>query len=457
LLVVLLIANWVGIRERYVVSSFPCSDFEGQAVGDVDVRCPGDELILWTTSAIFAVYNVTSRPGGEVVYTHLGALTNPLTGLVIANFNPERKGDEIMAVTANGTVLLFWRDPVAWNVTTVTALPWPSPVWTTRAVVGAQLDVSSPAAEMAIVGEHFDWPTLNRTGRILVVNRASNVTWQVSVAYTAAQPLLCAAAGDVDQLHPGLELLTAGDGAAVAILAVTNGSWSAASFYSWSGVVSSIAIGNLIAAIRGYEVGLVLNGQCFYLSYDDIRWTPRQIWQSNTTQTRLETLTACDVDPFNPGDELVGLGVSTITGESVLVILAHNGLLWTSRVLLVLPKGYVTAIEAASLDFNRVGSEILVGSENLISVYAIPDTADRTSRATNAVLLPAVILLPGTIVLFVLADYVGRVAAERRRTHALLMATKGFAQCPVCRRFVPRADLEAHRRAHRRHQLLLMR
>jgi hypothetical protein len=124
---------------------------------------------------------------------------------------------------------------------------------------------------------------------------------------------------------------------------------------------------------------------------------------------------------------------------------------------LVLPKGYVTAIQAASFDSGRIGIEIVVASENLLSVYVIPNSADRTMRAASAVLLPAIILLPGTIILFVLADYVGRVAAERRRGHALLMAAKGFAQCPLCKRFVPRADLEAHRRSHRRTQMLLTR
>lgn len=457
LLIVLLVANWVGIRERYVASSFPCSDVDGVAMGDLDVRSPGDELVFWTANDIHAIYNVTGGPRAETVYTRLATQSNPLVGLAIADFSPERKGEEIMAVTANGTVLLLWCDTGSWKSAHVADLLWPSPVWTTRAMVGARFDASSSAAELAIVGEHFDWPTLNRTGRVLVVNRINNVTWQVSVAYTAAQPLLCAAAGDLNRLHPGLELLTAGEGAAVKALAVTNGSWSATSFFNWSGVIPSVAIGNLIASIRGYEVGLVLNGEPYFVSYNGSAWQPQQIWQSSATQVMLQSLIACDVDPFNPGDELLALGVNMISGDSELVILAHNGLLWTSRVLLVLPEGYVTATQAASFDFSRAGIEVVVASRNLLSVYAIPSSADRTVRAAAAVLLPAIILLPGTVILFVLADYVGGVAAERRRKYGLIMAAKGFVQCPLCKRFLPRANLEAHRRLHRRRQLLLTR
>jgi hypothetical protein len=457
LLIVLLIANWVGIRERYAVGSFPCSDVNGVAVGDVDVHSPGDELVFWTASDIYVIYNATSGATVETVYAHSATRSNPLAGVAIADFNPERKGKEIMALMANGTVLLLWRDTVSWKSVHVADLPWPSPVWTTRAMVGARFDASSLAAELVIAGEYFDWPTLNRTGRVLVVNRVNNVTWQVSVAYTAAQPLLCAAAGDLNRLHPGLELLTAGEGASVKALAVTNGSWSATSVFTWSGVIPSVAIGNLIATSIGYEVGLVLNGQCFLVTYNGSIWQPLQIWRSDAMQVMLQTLIACDVDPFNPGDELLGVGASTVTGDTVLVILAHSGLLWTSRVLLTFPKDYVTTTQPATFDFSRAGVEIVVASRNLLSVYAIPSSQDRTVRAAAAVLLPAVVLLPGTVILFVLADYVGGVAAERRRKYGLLMAAKGFVQCPICKRFLPRANLEGHRRLHRQQQLLLAR
>jgi len=457
LLIVLLIVNWVGIRERYVVGSFPYSDVIGVATGDVNVRSPGDELVFWTTSHIYVIHNVTGEPRAETLYAHSATPSNPLAGLAIADFDPERKGEEIIAVTANGTVLLLWRDAISWKSVHVADLPWPSPVWTTHAMVGARFDASMPAAELVIVGEYFDWPTQNRTGRVLAVNRVNNVTWQVSVAFTAAQPLLCAAAGDLNRLHPGLELLTAGEGAAVKALAVTNGSWSATSVFTWTGVIPSVAIGNLNATSPGYEIGLVRDGEVFSLSSNDSIWKPLQIAHDGVVPVALQTLIACDVDPFHPGDELLGWGVSTVTGDSVLVVFACNKPSWTTRVLLVLPKDYVTATQSATFDFSRAGTEIVIVSKNLLSVYAIPSSQDRTVRAATAVLLPAVILLPGTLILFVLADYIGGVAAERRRKYGFLMAAKGFVQCPVCRRFLPRANLEAHRRLHRRRQLLLMR
>jgi hypothetical protein len=456
LLIVLLIANWVGIRERYVVSSLPCTDVAGMAVGDVDVRSPGDELVFWKANDIYVVCNVTAGPKLETAYTQLPTDDNRLTGMAIADFMPERKGQEIMAVTENGTVLLLWRAAGFWNSTNVASLPWPSPVWTTRAVVGARLDASVPAAELAIAGEYFDWPTMNRTGRVLVVSPVTNVTWQVSLAYTSAKPLVTAAAGDLDPHHPGLELLTAA-GATLRLLAVTNGSWSSRDFFTWVGIIPSITVGNINASRLGYEVAIVKDGKFFLFSYNGTAWDPDQIAWSGDAQISLQTLTACDVDPSNAGDEVLGLGVNVDSGDSVLLVLEYNGLLWTNRILLVLPKGYVAATQAGTFDFSRVGTEIVVAGRDVLSIYAIPNFVDRTVRATSAVLLPAVVLLPSTVVLFVLADHVGRVAVERRRKYGLLMAAKGFVQCPICKRFLPRANLGAHRRMHSRQQLVISR
>ena len=107
LLLVLFLVNWIGIRERYVVMGFPCQDIEGTTLADVDVFQPGSELILWTPSEITVVSSIAYTPRSNVVYQHLNWVENPLVSLATGNFDTNVKSHEIMAVTANGTIILL--------------------------------------------------------------------------------------------------------------------------------------------------------------------------------------------------------------------------------------------------------------------------------------------------------------------------------------------------------------
>jgi hypothetical protein len=154
-----------------------------------------------------------------------------------------------------------------------------------------------------------------------------------------------------------------------------------------------------------------------------------------------------DIDPFSPGEEILGLGTSGGTGESVLVVLKH-GLLWLPSLLWNLGS-HPASVAVSNFDFNRMGTEVVLAYTPQTVVLSVPSTTDRTFRAGQTVLLPALFLLPGTLILFALADYIGRVGEARRRRRTLEMVAKGYVKCPICKRFIPKDKAEAHRRYHR--------
>lgn len=446
-LIVLFSVNWVGIHERYTVSSYPLQGVEDIVIGDVDATRFGDEVALMTSSGIFVVGDITYSPWMEVVYDHPDWELNPLIALAADNFEPTLKSLELMALTANGTLLLIGQNASDWNVEVIGALPWGDPVWITYAVASGQLNSTSEAAELVIVGEYFDLPTMNHMGRALIVQRLGNVTWQIETVYTTSKPLLCTAIGNIDSVSPGEELVMAGQESNVLVLKMVNDTWQSEVLFSWGRTIPSITIGNFLTNKAGYEIGLVLGADIFTLYKSGSSWTPKQIWNNEETQANINTLIACNLDPWNPGDEFLVSGTNVVSQGAEFYVLIHTSETWNRRNLLNFFSA-PTTIDASNIDFNRDTDEVIFASETLVNILAIPNGGDRTVRAFTAVLLPALILLPSTIVLFVLADYISRVSAIRRRNYALQMAARGFARCPYCRRFVPKDKMKTHRRTH---------
>ncbi len=446
-LIVLLSINWVGIRERYTVSTYPLQGVQDIVVGDIDATHIGDEVALLTPSGIFVVGDIAIAPWIEVVYDHPDWELNPLTAFAADNFEPSKKSLELMTLTANGTLLLIGRNASEWNVEVIGHLPWGDPVWTTHAVASGQLNSSSEAAEFVTVGEYFDLPTMNHLGRALIVQSLDNASWQVEKTYNTSKPLLCAAIGNIDTTSPGEELVMAGQESNVVVQKRVNDTWQSEILFNWDRTIPSITIGNFLANKPGYEIGLALGADIFTLYKSGSTWTPKQIWDNEDTQTDLNTLISCNLDPWNPGDELLISATNVASQNAEFYMLIHNFEIWSRRNLLNLVTA-PTSIDTSNIDFYRDADEVIFASETIVNILAIPNGGDRTFRASVAVLLPALILLPITIVIFALADYITRVSTIRRRNYALQMVARGFARCPYCRRFVPKDKMKAHRRSH---------
>jgi hypothetical protein len=447
ILIVLISVNWVGIYERYTVNSYPIRDVRDIVIGDIDATQVGDEVALMTTSGVFLVGSITSNPWMNIIYDHSDWEINPLIALAADNFEPAEKSLELIALTANGSLLLIKQNASEWNIDALGSLPWGDPVWTTYAVASGQLNSTSEAAELVIVGEYFDLPTMSHLGQAIIVQSIENATWQIETVYTTSKPLLCTAIGNIDPTSPEEEIVMAGQESNVIALERVNETWQSEILFNWDRTIPAITIGNFLTNMVGYEIGLILGVDVFTLYKSGNVWTPKQIWDNEETQNSLQTVIACNIDPWNPGDEILISSTNIATQDAIFYSLIHNSDTWTKRDLLSCSSP-PTTVYASNIDFYRDTDEVIFASETQINILAIPNSGDRTARAFTAVLLPALILLPCTIIIFAIADYISRVSAIRRRNYALQMAAKGFARCPYCKRFVPKDKMKAHRRTH---------
>ncbi|MFW9832328.1 MAG: hypothetical protein ACFFD8_11195, partial [Candidatus Thorarchaeota archaeon] len=177
-------------------------------------------------------------------------------------------------------------------------------------------------------------------------------------------------------------------------------------------------------------------------------WVPYQIWNSNRMQAGIDAIQIGDIDPYNPGHELIAAGYVFDNGRPILIVLKFKTLFWEAQILWNLIED-PQQIVAYNFDFEREGTEIIVVNDPLTTVLSIPNFMDRTFRAGQVVLLPAIILIPATVLVFALAEYIEKVTDRRRRRYTLEMVSKGFVKCPHCKRFIPKDKMKAHLRWHR--------
>jgi hypothetical protein len=445
LIVTLFISNWIGIRERYVTEIFPTINAKDTKLADVNPNRPGKELILLTSSGIYIINDFSANRSSENAYSHPNADENPLIAFAVGDFNPQQKAKEIMVLSANGTLIHIEQIADNWRATRLDSLPWQSPVWTTHSVVAGQIITNSSAEEFIIIGDHFDWPTMNHTGRVMLFHHPDNGTWQLEEIFQDSNPLLCAAIGNLYP-SPGLEVIIGGESGTIWSFDF-NATWNVEPLFTWRGAIQSLTMGEFMWYYYGTEIACVLDHEGFILRRAGTQWQPQQIWRSDQRLAELNQILSGDVDPYHPGDELLCRVTASTNHRSILYFISNDQYLWNIHYLETL---WTTPIDLqiGNINFNRDGDEIFIINDFLISVLSIPNDNDRTIKAGYGVLLPAVILFPLATLLFALADYIGRAAERRRRQYALEMVAKGFARCPYCRRWIPRDKMEAHRRSH---------
>jgi hypothetical protein len=441
----------VGLRERYAILNIETENVRGIGVGDVDVYKVGVEIAYMNPAGVYVVGRLSSTPWQNTTLNNSMWDTNPFVGIAVGDFESTHKGDEIVVLSENGTLQLISRGPNTWENQVIGALPWAPPEWTFQTILSGQLVESSDAHEIVIIGEHYNWSTSTHTSRVLIVERVTNVTWTLTTIHTSANPLLCGAIGDVDPNLVGHELLIGGQNTNIIQLFHENGSWNTNLVYEWVGTIHSLAIGNIRPDLTGNEVALVIGNDLRVLAQTPTGWDPDTIWPSAAMQASMEQVMIADFDPYNPGEEVLGVGFVHANSRPILTLQSWNSVYWYTRILwnLVFPP---ESLATGNYDFAREGTEVVVANNPLTVVLAVPNITDRTIRAGQTVLLPALILIPATIVTFGFSDYISRVSERRRRNRALEMVTKGFVKCPECKRFVPKDKIEAHRRWHRTQQ-----
>lgn len=446
LILSLFFANWVGLRDRYITHSFSTNGVTQIALGDLDLYKPGLEMAYLTPSSVEIIGGLSSIPWQNTTYQNAYWETNPLIALSVGDFDINHKGDEIAVLMQNGLLKMIYRGSTIWDTIDIGMLPDEPPVWTTNQMFTGQLIPSSEASEIAIVGQYYNWTTATSSGRIYVANRVNETTWQINQIHVEPSPLLSGAAGDVDTGNPCEELIAGGIDSGIFYLSYDNGNWTETRFPQWLGITKSIAVGDFMISSSGNEIAVVRDQDIFVFYRQSGNWISSAIWVARLMDVGIDSVYIGDIDPFSPGQEVLGAGTSLNDNQPTLVVLRYTSL-WLPTILSTLAEP-PTSIAVTNFDFSRMGTEILIVHSPQITVLSIPNGLDRIFRAGQIVLLPAVLLLPATILLFGAADYVGRVAEVRRRNRTLEMVSKGYVKCPICKRFIPKDKAEAHRRWH---------
>ncbi len=448
LLLALTVVNWFGIRERDKTGHTPLPGAEGIAFGDVDWTQNGTEVVVFTSSSVLVSGGFSQALRQDTVYYHTEWMTDPITAIAVGEFDLNATDLEIMVVTGNGVLLLLKEDNGIWSSSTIGSLPWSAPVWTTRAMACGELDPVTQGMEVAIIGEQYDWPSLTRTNHVIIANRPDNVTWQGSSVYSEPDPLLCAVVGNLN-ITEAEELVFAGNQAAVNVLTGENNTWQVDELFSWAGApIESLTVGSFSELYPEDEICVAIRGQAFTLHLENGVWRPRQLWNGDPVTGLISTVDSGDLDPTRPGDEILCTSTSLASGRNLYILEPY--FLWAGRrPVWVLP---TVPNEIAVNDFDalHLGAEIVIATENDFRILSNPNFFDRAFRIVTGVFIPAVILFPLAVVLFAVADRISRVATERRQHYALEMLAKGYIRCPKCKRFVPKQEMEKHRKGHKR-------
>ncbi|MFX1577116.1 MAG: hypothetical protein ACFFCF_08065 [Promethearchaeota archaeon] len=446
LILSLFFVNWVGLRDRYVTHSFSTNDVTQIALGDIDVYKPGLEMAYLTPSSVYIIGGLSSTPWQNSTYQNVDWEINPLIALTVGDFDINHKGDEIAVLMENGLLKMIYRGLAIWHTVDIGMLPDEPPVWTTNQMFAGQLIASSEANEIAIVGQYYNWTTTTSSGRIYVANRVNDTIWEINQIHEEPTPLLSGTVGDVDTGNSGEELIAGGVDNCIFYLGYDNGSWTETRFHPWLGLSKSISVGDFMVSHSGNEIAVVRDQDIFVFYKQSGNWTSSTSWVARFMDVGIESVYIGDIDPFSPGQEILGAGTSLNDNQPTLVVLRYTSL-WVPTILSTLAEP-PTSIAVTNFDFSRMGTEILIVYSPQIAVLSIPNGLDRIFRAGQTVLLPAILLLPATILLFAAADYLGRVAEARRRNRTLEMVSKGYVKCPICKRFIPKDKAEAHRRWH---------
>jgi hypothetical protein len=447
LIISLFFVNWVGLRDRYLTDAYPTQNVDEIAVGDLDVYKPGLEMAYLTPSSVYVVGGLTTGSWQNTSYRNPDWEINPLIAMTVGDFDSNHKGDEIVVLSQNGTLTLILRGTFTWLNVEIGVLPDEPPIWMTNQMFSGQLILTSITEEIAIVGEHFNWSTTTTTGRIYVASRVNSTSWQVEQVFVEPNPLLSGTIGDVDSTNEGEELLAGGIDTGVFYLKFDNGSWTEERILSWLGLTRSIAVGDFMVQHSRNEITAVRDHDIRVFYFQSSEWRAITVWSAPHMQVGMESVLVGDIDPFSPGQEILAVGTVYEGNQPILAVLRY-AIVWIPNVLWSFLEP-PTSVAVMNVDFTRMGTEILVAESTNTGVLSVPSGLDRIVRAGQAVLLPAAFLLPATILLFGLADYIGRVSEARRRNRSLEMIARGFVKCPKCRRFIPKNKYKAHREWHR--------
>lgn len=156
-----------------------------------------------------------SRWHTEVVFKTEGKLN----GVVVADLDPARPGDEIAAVGESGAVFLAWREGNAWKHAEIARTHGEL-----ISVAAGDVDSRSAGAEL-VVGGMFRGKESDEGQGVVHVLRRDGVAWAIERAFLDGALVHGVCVHDVDPDRPGLEVVVSGFSRALTVLTRDGDAW----------------------------------------------------------------------------------------------------------------------------------------------------------------------------------------------------------------------------------------
>ena len=339
------------------------------AIGKVDPKLPGDQLVLTGGGGLVNEYDTTTFQ----VRTLFAALRTQET-VAIGDVQSEYTGNEVVTAGQDGKVHVIHRESNgAWVGETAWAAPPPSEQIVLHSVRIGEFNASHQGKEIAVVGmdailviltEDLDQPN----GWSAMVMQVQKIKVDNTVCISAA----ILPGSTLDQIIIG----SASNNIFLVRWDERNRTWNSTEI--WKDVFPNFGMvygTNLVPGMTGPTIYTSsLSGRVSMLHYNGTGWTNTTIYQEPYERT-LHRVTLADIDPRYPGPELIAGGIS-----SNLHIIHYSNGNWTDEDVKD-PSGLdrlknIWDIKAGEVDSSNQGPEIFVagmGQELLEPQYIEPN------------------------------------------------------------------------------------
>ena len=333
----------------------------GCTIGDLDKTRKGNEVVAVTTDGRVVLLHKTDNDkwDSQQLWQGKGQLLTP----VIGNFYPQHDGNELvvvgMAVGKEGegaghATMIWgagdnWNDEVIFNNTDSMLH---------GAAVG-DLDPNHDGAELVVMSFGFDVKMITWTG--------PEVTdWNSALMWHGEGKVRKGLIDDFDPNHDGNELVVVDKSGNCTMITGTGTTWEAKTLWTDPGTpgLARVAVGNADPTYDGKE--LVVGGDSNNVGI--IRRTG-DTWNGDVIFTDSDSIRGLgigDVDPTIPGNEIVIFGYSR-----KVTLLWGSGDAWQSRVLFT-DTGRAHDLAVGEFDSDHSGLEIaFVGYSNNVTMLSV--------------------------------------------------------------------------------------
>lgn len=266
-------------------------------IGDADPDKPGNEIIVGGMAAgpeadngdgaLTLIYN----DGGVWKPEHIFTDTHLIHGNTIGDLDPDKPGNELIAVGFSKNVNLIWKEDGEWKSEVIFTADG-----SIKKVVVDDFDTEHPGNEAVIVA---------KSKNVTEIYKEDGV-WKNRVLHTAGFGVSRVAVGELDQSSPGKEIVAGDDGGNAILLTGNGDSWESRILLTQTSKNRGVWIGDFNPDNDGNE--LVVTGyepKVYMVWGSGATWNKKLIYE---TTDRLHDIRIGDYDPDHDGEEIAMVG-----------------------------------------------------------------------------------------------------------------------------------------------------